>query len=258
MTSPKNATNTRNGRQYVWPPTGETFDSVTTILNSLPKHALKNWAAKMVATFAVDNIGMLEMMDRDAAIDWLKREPLRSTQRAATLGSAIHAAIEHQPHTIPDDVAPYLDQWHQFNAAHNPEYVASELTVYNRNVGYAGTADAIIISPKTGCRYVVDWKTGKNVYPEAALQLAAYAHAQWWDLGDQQETIPQPISRGLIVHLQPDHYSVHQVTIAGTALFDTFRHLAHIHRWLSGPSREALVELGTTRSQQTNQQEGNQ
>lgn len=250
MTSPKNATSSAgNGRSYLWPPTGETFPSVTTILNSLPKHALKNWAAKMVATFAVDNQALISMMDRDEAIDWLKREPLRTTQRAANLGSAIHHAIDtgHTPADVDEHVAPYLQQWAAFNDRHCPTYEQSEVTVYNRLVGYAGTADAIITSPRTGCRYVVDWKTGKGVYPEAGLQLAAYAHAQWMDTGDSQETPLPPISRGLIVHLQPDHYTVHQVDIAGTDLWQTFRHLAHVHRWLNGPNRTALQELGTTK-----------
>ena len=250
MTAPKNATSTpTNGRRYTWPATGETFPSVTTILNSLPKHALKNWAAKMVATFAVDNQALISMMDRDEAIDWLKREPLRSTQRAANLGSAIHHAIDNDTIEPDEHAAAYLQQWRHFNDAHQPTYEASELTVYNRNVGYAGTLDAIITSPRTGCRYVLDWKTGKGVYPESALQLAAYAHAQWADHGDGLETPLPPISRGLIVHLQPDHYTVHQVDIAGTDLWQTFRHLAHVHRWLSGPNRTALQQLGTTKPQ---------
>lgn len=252
MTSPRNATSTRsNGRTYTWPPTGETFPSVTTILNSLPKHALKNWAAKMVATFAVDNIGMLEMMDRDAAIDWLKREPLRTTQRAANLGSAIHTAIDtgRTPADIDEQVAPYLQQWAAFNNTHQPHYEHSEVTVYNRHVGYAGTADAIITSPRTGCRYVVDWKTGKGIYPEAGLQLAAYAHAQWLDIEDGVETPIPPISRGLIVHLQPDHYSIHQCDLTHQSpLWDTFKHLTHVHQWLSH-NRDTLLQLGTTKQQ---------
>lgn len=246
MTAPANATSTRSGRQYVWPPTGETFPSVTTILNSLPKHALKNWAAKMVATFAVDNLPLLEMMERDDAIDWLKREPLRTTQRAANLGSAIHHAIEHDHVETTDEIAPYLEQWRQFNATHQPTYEHAELTVYNRVRGYAGTADAIIVSPATGCRYIVDWKTGKGVYPEAGLQLAAYANAQWYDNGDSLETPLPPISRGLIVHLQPDHYTIHQVQITGTDLWDTFKHLTHVHAWLSN-NRDTLRQLGSTR-----------
>lgn len=251
MTSPKNATSTRGGRKYVWPATGEEFDSVTTILNSLPKHALKNWAAKMVATFAVDNRALISMMDRDEAIDWLKREPLRTTQRAANLGSAIHHAIDtgHTPADVDEHVAPYLQQWAAFNDRHCPTYEQSEVTVYNRLVGYAGTADAIITSPRTGCRYVVDWKTGKGVYPESALQLAAYAHAQWLDAGDGLETPLPPISRGLIVHLQPDHYTVHQVDLTHQQpLWDTFRHLCHVHHWLNN-NRDTLHQIGTTKQQ---------
>lgn len=248
MTAPKNATNTRSsGRSYTWPPTGETFPSVTTILNSLPKHALKNWAAKMVATFAADNLPMLEMMDRDAAIDWLKREPLRTTQRAANLGSAIHSAIDTGTIEADEQVAPYLQQWQAFNNAHHPHYEHTEITVYNRHVGYAGTADAIITSPRTGCRYIIDWKTGKAVYPEAGLQLAAYAHAQWMDCDDGQETPLPPISRGLIVHLQPDHYTIHQVDLTHKSpLWDTFKHLTHVHNWLSD-NRQTLTQLGTTK-----------
>lgn len=56
-----------------------------------------------------------------------------------------------------------------------PETVESELTVINREYGYAGTAD--YICKIDGETWLIDFKTGQNVWPSYELQLAAYAHA---------------------------------------------------------------------------------
>lgn len=250
MTSPALARSSPTGqRAYIWPPTGEQFPSVTTILNSLPKHALKHWAAKVVAEYAADHINTIALMDRDAAIDLLKREPLRSTSRAASLGTTIHHHIEHgkPPDVVADEEAPYLAAFQAFCDDWQPEFLRQEITVFNRSVGYAGTVDATARLPDhaagNGGTYLLDWKTGKGVYPEAALQLAAYRSAEWWDLGDHQtETKPVPLHGGLIVHLTPDGYAVHRCDTS-PATFLVFRHLVKVHHWLNGGNKQALTEI---------------
>ena len=52
------------------------------------------------------------------------------------------------------------------------------MKVYSRTFGFAGTLDAICTI--AGRRGLLDIKTGRSgVYPEVALQLAAYAHADF-------------------------------------------------------------------------------
>ena len=91
---PRGSTTSRSGsRFYTWG-RGERYWSVTTILSALPKDALKWWAAKTVAEFAVDRTKTWFTMERAEAIEWLKREPLRFTNERANVGSAIHEAAE--------------------------------------------------------------------------------------------------------------------------------------------------------------------
>lgn len=57
-----------------------------------------------------------------------------------------------------------------------PEVLASEYVVFNDEYGYAGTIDLKCrIAGKT---YIVDFKSGQNIWPEYELQLSAYKHAE--------------------------------------------------------------------------------
>src|SRR5437773_1920308 len=97
MAPPRNARSTGSRRFYDW--RGESFWSVTTIIGGgVPKPALINWAKKFTAEYAWDNFDVLAEMretdDRDGAIDWLKNAAFRSRDKAADLGSVVHASIE--------------------------------------------------------------------------------------------------------------------------------------------------------------------
>ena len=95
MTSPKLATTTTKGRMYTHPTTGASFPSVTTVLGVVGKgDALKHWAAGEVAKYAVKMKDTWLALDDQAAVDLLKREPLRSLDRAASRGTDVHAIAE--------------------------------------------------------------------------------------------------------------------------------------------------------------------
>ena len=61
MSGPKAAdTKTDGSRTYIYPPTGEKFPSVTTILSGTDgKRYLIDWSAKLAAERAVDNLERL-------------------------------------------------------------------------------------------------------------------------------------------------------------------------------------------------------
>lgn len=71
----------------------------------------------------------------------------------------------------------------------------TELKVISKTHTYAGTLDAV------GCidgkDVVIDWKTSSRIYPEMALQLAAYSNAY-------KEQTGKDIKQGLIVHVSKD------------------------------------------------------
>ena len=212
MTNPRNATTTSKGRTYRW--RDESFPSVTTIIGGgVPKPALVGWAAKRVAETAVAKRRIWEAMDQPAEmVDWLKRAPYRERDGAAVQGSAIHDWAEKRvlgmPVTVeelPAEQQPWAISFLQFTHEMEPTWEMSEASVYNRTDGYAGTLDALLRlsdravqqirdsgGPDLSGLGLVDYKTNKSgIFPETALQLAAYRHAEFVGLPDGTET-PMP------------------------------------------------------------------
>ena len=260
-------------RQYEWRRTGlpmdaepERFFSVTTILKgSLPNPALIGWGMKSVAEYAAANHRQVSAMlktvrlrkdpegrylgvitDPDAvqsAIDWLKGAPYRERERKANIGSAVHAQAEAfalgAPLPEPDkDVVPYVAAFRDFLDVWQPRIEATEATVYNRAVGYAGTLDAIMELPTLGL-VLVDLKTGKDIYPEAALQLAAYRYAEFIGMPDGTEAPVPSVEGCAVLHLREDGWDLLPV-IADATVFATFRHCIEVFRWSDETSRGVI------------------
>lgn len=242
MAGPRNATTTNRGRTYRW--RDETFDSVTTIIGGgVPKPALKAWGEKLVATTAVEKAAIWRDMTPEEAIDWLKRAPFRETDKAAAQGSDIHAWCEAyvlgQP--IPDPPLlqmPYCDGFKQFLEDWQPEYELTEATVYSRTHGFAGTCDFIARLPELGL-VLGDYKTGKGVYGEVALQLAAYRHADFIGLPDGTEAPLPDIDACAVLHLTPKGYELIPVE-AGDTEFYAFLYAAQVRSFINDRAKSVL------------------
>ena len=77
-----------------------------------------------------------------------------------------------------DCLRSFTDWW----AVCRPKTLARELTVFNDEVGYAGTLDwvGMLNRPPKGLSpgpWLLDWKTSKDVWPEHEIQVSAYAHS---------------------------------------------------------------------------------
>lgn len=193
--------------------------SVTTVLNVMAKPALIRWAAKEVATFVADNtpeITALLAKDREAGIDTMKGSPWRKTKKAADIGSTVHAIAEAHVLGRPSaldgldlgapEVRGTVQAFLAFLQEWEPEFLATEMTVANFAVGYAGTLDAIFALD--GVPLICDYKSGKGVYAEAALQLAAYRHADAGILPNGQHVPIPAVDGGVVLHLRPDGYKL--------------------------------------------------
>lgn len=79
----------------------------------------------------------------------------------------------------PEDIT--LEEWEaimSFVSWHNeakPTMLANELAVFNDEHRFAGTAD--FICTIDGEKWLIDFKTSKDVWPSYELQVSAYAHA---------------------------------------------------------------------------------
>lgn len=200
-------------RTYAWPPPKGPFEepefevvSVTSALDGgLPKPALIGWAAKVTAEKAVENLNIIQaMVDSDQkkeAIDYLKNARWASSEAKADRGTIVHAALEahidgkplsketvqslledaHVPEALWRSTGNMIQGLMQFLEDEKPEILWSEHTVFSRTHKYAGTAD-VIARMKIGdtlVPVVIDVKTSKAVYDDVALQLAAYARADF-------------------------------------------------------------------------------
>lgn len=270
---PANARSSGGRRFYVWG-RGERYWSVTTILGALPKDALKFWAAKMVAEFAYDRSKTWFTMDRDEAIEWLKREPLRFTNKRADVGSAIHAAAEAWVLQRPmkgdfgEEERKAIGHFIGWVELLKPRFLMTEASVYNRTQKYAGTLDLIVEipyaallelaggnphlvpwTPREGREVVTllgDYKTGgdveegKGVYPEVALQLAAYGNAEFVGLPNGQEAKLPELDGAFVLQVQAKGWRMVPVDALRPEVFTSFLYVREVFRWIQEISKDVL------------------
>ena len=224
-------------RTYGWPPPKGPFDqpefeviSVTSAVDGgLPKPALVGWAARVTAEKAVDNVpivtAMVDAGQKREATDYLKNARWGESGAKADRGTIVHAALEAYIDGKPlskDTIQAMLEEkkvpeklWKstgnmiqgvmQFLADHEPEILWSEKTVFSRTHKYAGTAD-VIARMKIGAKVVpvvIDIKTSKAIYDDVALQLCAYARADFVGMedGSEEPLVPdgEKIRYGVVV-----------------------------------------------------------
>jgi hypothetical protein len=241
VTAPKIPTFYRGGsRFYVHPASGAKVPGVTSVLNMLPKPFLKAWAAKVVAESAVamaEDGTLAPMVARDPSgtIDYLKRAPGRSTQGSADVGTAAHGIFEALSKgetlgRLTPELQVYADHFRDYLDTIQPEYHRLEDTVWSETHGYAGSFDAY--ATIQGEKVWLDNKTTKSgVHAEVALQLSAYAHADYLLDGETGETLLQPQgTRGGIVHVRPEGWAFYEVPI-GEDVFEHFLNLRKVFTW---------------------------
>lgn len=199
--SPLKQVTPERGPRYYETPEGVRLPSVTAILSVISKPALVGWSGKvereMVIEAAADLYADLPLasprMNRMAYIDTLQkrigktRAHQKKLREASDIGSAAHARIEWElrhrlgqkqgPEPVVQGPAMWAFQaWLRWWDGEGMEPVAIEQQVWSTSYGYAGTMD--LLARDRGLHLaMVDWKTGKAIYPEAWLQNAAYAVA---------------------------------------------------------------------------------
>ena len=194
---------------------GAWVPGVTTLIGKgLPKPALPYWAARTVAEWVADNPDLTEdlkrMGGRGPAVAFLKELPWQKRDEAAIRGTDVHALAERLVHgdevEVPEHLAAHVQGYVDWLDATNVEPLLTERPCASRQWQYAGTFD--LIARIDGVTWMLDVKTSSGVYGSMALQLAAYANAEFYlDADDAEQPMP-PI----------DRYGVLHVTEAGTAL----------------------------------------
>src|SRR5262249_40271571 len=191
---------------------GHLLPSVTTVLEIIAKPGLGPWYAEEERRHF--EAAMLDVLSRAGARDpeyvlaavaeavtGVKAAD-REKQKARTIGTALHAGIEWLLRTrlgedageeprLPDAAAWAVESWKDWATEVALEPLAVERTVVCLQCGYAGTLD--LCARVRGVLTVLDWESGKAIYPGAFLQNIAYRHAA--------ARLGLPAEQGLIVRL---------------------------------------------------------
>jgi hypothetical protein len=206
---------------------------VTTILGeALRARALENWAAEVTAETAVNHWEELSALPLTERLTVLKRARWDTMTRAALRGTQIHdlawRLVTGEPVEVPDEHLGPVQAVARFMDAHHLEPVLRERPVVNMTHRWAGTIDLLAGIGDT--LWLLDWKTGKGIYSETALQLSAYAHAEWAEREDGTLIEWTPPERAGAVHITPDSAELHEVD-AGDETYMAFRYCQQVARW---------------------------
>lgn len=218
---------------------GQKVSGVTTVLNTLPKDALINWAATATADAALDRWDELAAMTPSVRHKTLVGARWEINKEATTRGTKIHDLGEKLSHgeqvEVPDALlgpvqayARFLDKW-------DVTVLATEAPCGHTGAKYAGTLDAVATIGKLGDEPVMlDLKTGRGVYESTALQLAAYVECDLWqpDGPDSEQPMPELGTTMYVAHILADDVLLLPVENE-PGLFRQFRYLQMTAKWLA-------------------------
>jgi hypothetical protein len=177
----QNKTTTKDDRRggFYWVD-NTPYVSVTNILKVIDKPALRRWAAKETYLAMVKDPTLSEQ----EALSM----PYMKTKAGAERGSAIHSLVEAWEKTqkviesVPQNYRLYAQAFYKWTRDNNLDLQEHEKTVISKEHRYAGTLD-LIVKKGQGELWIVDIKTGRDIYLESHLQLSAYKHALSEDFG---------------------------------------------------------------------------
>lgn len=249
------------GSYHSYEENGAKVPGVTTLIgDGCPKPALVEWAARSVAEWAGDNHDRLADLPPSSVTAQAVKAFRDGRGKALSHGTIAHTLAERLMRgdeiEVPDEMAGVVDTLLQWVRDYHVEPIAIEASVLHRAFHYAGTVD--LIANVWGHLALIDYKTGKSgIFPEAALQLAAYANAEVYVDADGNErrmplapeeaptaAKPEGTPRFELVAalwLQDDKYELVPVD-AGRSTFTSFRYVAEVAKWAKRDRREIVLD----------------
>lgn len=223
------------GRGYKNPVTGDgrIVPSITTVLKAESKPALIQWAVDQTAGFAVANSQKLMTMSDASAFKFLRYLPKQNRgivpgmdlhsyhsgvlEDAADMGTWMHEYV--QAEVVPGLEYPDLDAahdshwemvkvWNKFKSEHDIRPHATERTVWNEELGYAGTLDGLWEFDGKIC--LMDIKTSRGLYTSTWMQLAALLNAPQMFVPQEDDTYAAitdwqlPVEEIGVLHIRPN------------------------------------------------------
>lgn len=235
---------------------GQEFPGVTNVLKVIDKSdALMTWAARNTAEAAltlynrklnpldpdiqgmsIDALGQLvETVGQDGAIKALTSRSTWKRDEAAHLGTRVHAYADDLvngrpiPADLPGSQGDYVKAYADWWASSGWTIRTTEAIVLHERHRYGGTLD-ILARDADGRTVLADIKTGKAVYSEAVLQLAAYGNAELIQTPGGQ-IYPMPaVDRYVILHVTAKEVRPIEVSV-GTLELNAWGACLDLHAW---------------------------
>lgn len=195
---------------------GSWTPSVTSITSAaLDSPGLRTWYASQAAIWAATNPDQLQALGYDTYVKTATDAPNRARDAAAGRGTKLHHHAEQLVTTGATDAPPeqvqlvehaadFLDTW-------QVRPLASERFVFHEIYEYAGRLDLIAsLGGDNDNLWLLDFKTGSGVYPDVALQLAAYRFASHitGELPTQDDQPMPPIAHVGVVWVRPEGWQL--------------------------------------------------
>ncbi len=176
MTSPRLATSTAHGRMYARVEGGELeVPSITTVIGQQATD-LGGWHGYMAAKAALEDQRAYRASSSSGLKYAIIRDAAAASERyrdaAAARGDRVHNYAENvalramgQPHQVEEmrelllshGEQAYADRFDEWWELWKPKPLATEVTIWNSTVGYAGTLD--LVAEIAGHTCVIDYKT---------------------------------------------------------------------------------------------------
>lgn len=202
-----------SGRGHRYELDGRSIPGVTTILrNGYPKPALVGAAARESGNYVVNYWDDLQEMKPAQRLEAVRTAHQKAWYGAAVRGTEVHdlAArwLSGDEVQVPEPLVGHVDSYIRFANEWQPKELLVEAPIGNRTHGYAGTLD-LVATLADGQNWLLDYKTSKSEpYPEVALQLAGYRHAEFYAGPDGIE-LPLPrIDMCGVVWVRADGYEL--------------------------------------------------
>jgi len=228
---------------------GHKVPGVTTVINrALAKPGLVYAAAREAARWAADNHEAFNVNVPGPWVEAATKAHRVEWDKAARRGTLLHEAarqliggepltpVDDNGEQWPDDVIRSAEQLARFMDEWDVEPLLSERPVFNDVHQWAGTID-LVADLGDGKRWLLDYKTGASgIYPEHALQLAAYRHAthvQQVDEDDEALVIDHAmpeVDDAACVWVRPDGYELVPVR-ADDSWYRVFLAMLPVYRW---------------------------
>lgn len=239
----------RSGRGHRYTVDGESIPGVTTVLRQLaPGKGLRNFPAKAAAEYALNHWTELRKMQPGDRYNALLTAHFQVSSAAAKRGTEVHRLCEMlvdaedgEGPEVPDELAGHVEAYRDWYDSVRPVTIATELVVANRTHRYCGTADLIADLPAVvveaelipPSRWLLDLKTTRTgIWPETALQLCGYQHAEVFvdpDNPDDERFVDWlQIDRCGAIWIKSDAVELRPLE-TGPEVWETFLHLRALH-----------------------------